>query len=462
MDIGDSHQDEIRPRSSSSPRLWPVYSNLIRIKRRIDAGCWLSDAEETLKEILQTHMKSLLITAIRKIMMVGYSKESAISSLLRFSLSYSKQDTISSVVDYGLVNLRGNSSSSSSSGFTTFDDLEQLQNYILAEMVSVVKVVRPQISTADAMWDLLLNDLNMYESTLDFSSESLRQYQKSVENQSSPISSLITTVARKNEEEEIQEPDQQRYVPDEKELREQEMPSTSYSLSSGSPRTSRFGRLKGKKQKGNSSVKNSKKNIQKNVVEKQMDYRVCVRTFDFSKLGKLDLPKSDDREILKLQQRYDELDRMIEEWGKWGEERANQKISRLEVDQEELASLRKNMMTGGKEVEEPLKSRMDMTRSEIFKINELRERWMDLIPRLRTKNFELREKIESAVKAKENKMTLEEAEKVEKEEMELQIELRKVTEKHWQIEQEISKMEDHCLRIEVGLVEILSIFLISG
>ena len=82
-------------------------------------------------------------------------------------------------MDYGLENLRGNSSSSSPSGFTTFDDLEQLQNYILAEMVSVVK---------------------------------------SVENQSSPISSLNTTVTKKNEEEEneIQEPDQQRYVPDEK------------------------------------------------------------------------------------------------------------------------------------------------------------------------------------------------------------------------------------------------------
>ena len=100
-------------------------------------------------------------------MVRGYSKESAISSLLRFSLSYSKQDTTSIVVDYGLENLRRDSSPSSSSGFTTFDELEQLQNYILAEMASVVK------------------------------------YQKSFENQSSPISSLITTVTKKNEEEEM-------------------------------------------------------------------------------------------------------------------------------------------------------------------------------------------------------------------------------------------------------------------
>ena len=75
------------------------------------------------------------------------------------NLSYGKQDTISSIEDYGLENIRGNSSSSSSSGFTTFDDLEQLQNYILAEMVSIVK--------------------------------------KSVENQMLPISSLITTVKKK-------------------------------------------------------------------------------------------------------------------------------------------------------------------------------------------------------------------------------------------------------------------------
>ena len=74
------------------------------------------------------------------------------------NLSYGKQDTISSI-DYGLENIRGNSSSSSSSSFTTFDDLEHLQNYILAEMVSIVK--------------------------------------KSVENQKPPISSLITMVKRK-------------------------------------------------------------------------------------------------------------------------------------------------------------------------------------------------------------------------------------------------------------------------
>lgn len=44
-----------------------------------------------------------------------------------------------------------------------FESVENMANYALVEMVNVLKQVKPYLSVADAMWLLLLFDLNLIQ-----------------------------------------------------------------------------------------------------------------------------------------------------------------------------------------------------------------------------------------------------------------------------------------------------------
>ncbi|RVX22270.1 putative E3 ubiquitin-protein ligase RF298 [Vitis vinifera] len=98
---------------------------------------WSDLTESQLEELVLSNLDTIFKSAIKKIVACGYSEEVATKAVLR-----NGQEIDPSREHY-------------------FDDLQQLEKYILAELVCVLREVRPFFSTGDAMWCLLICDMNV-------------------------------------------------------------------------------------------------------------------------------------------------------------------------------------------------------------------------------------------------------------------------------------------------------------
>ncbi|XP_077232337.1 RING/U-box superfamily protein [Tasmannia lanceolata] len=121
---------------------------------------WSYLSESQLEELVLSNLDANFKSAIKKISFFGYSEEVATKAVLRSGLCYGCKDTVSNIVDNTLAFL-SNGQEIDSSRDHFFEDLQQLEKYILAEMVCVLREVRPFFSTGDAMWCLLICDMNM-------------------------------------------------------------------------------------------------------------------------------------------------------------------------------------------------------------------------------------------------------------------------------------------------------------
>ncbi|KAL0367642.1 UNVERIFIED_CONTAM: putative E3 ubiquitin-protein ligase [Sesamum radiatum] len=99
-------------------------------------------------------------SAIKKIVASGYGEEVASKAILRSGLWYGCKDTVSNIVENALAFLRSGQEIGPSREHY-FEDLEQMEKYILAELVCLLREVRPFFSTGDAMWCLLICDMNV-------------------------------------------------------------------------------------------------------------------------------------------------------------------------------------------------------------------------------------------------------------------------------------------------------------
>ncbi|KAB5545444.1 hypothetical protein DKX38_013556 [Salix brachista] len=121
---------------------------------------WSDLTESQLEELVLSNLDAIFKSAITKIVACGYTEEEATKAILRSSLSYGCKDTVSKIVDNTLALLRnGHDIEPSIEHF--FEDLQQLGRYVLAELVCVLREVRPFFSTGDAMWCLLICDMNV-------------------------------------------------------------------------------------------------------------------------------------------------------------------------------------------------------------------------------------------------------------------------------------------------------------
>lgn len=121
---------------------------------------WSDLTESQLEELVLSNLDTIFKSAIKKIVACGYTEEVATKAILRSGLCYGCKDTVSNIVDNTLAFLR-NGLEFDPSREHCFDDLEQLEKYILAELVCVLREVRPFFSTGDAMWCLLICDMNV-------------------------------------------------------------------------------------------------------------------------------------------------------------------------------------------------------------------------------------------------------------------------------------------------------------
>ncbi|KAF5185875.1 Mnd1-interacting protein [Thalictrum thalictroides] len=121
---------------------------------------WSDITESHLEEIVIKNLDTIYKSAIKKIAACGYGEDVASKAVLRSGLCYGYKDTVSNIVDNTLAFLR-NGQEVSTSREHFFENLEQLEKYVLAEMVCVLREVRPFFSIGDAMWCLLICDMNV-------------------------------------------------------------------------------------------------------------------------------------------------------------------------------------------------------------------------------------------------------------------------------------------------------------
>ncbi|XP_074306882.1 putative E3 ubiquitin-protein ligase RF298 [Silene latifolia] len=121
---------------------------------------WSDLTESQLEELVLENLDTLFRGAINKIVALGYTEEVATKAVLRSGLCYGSKDTVSNIVDNALVVLKSGQDIDSSTEHC-FRDLEQLEKYVLAELVCVLREVRPFFSNGDAMWCLLICDMNV-------------------------------------------------------------------------------------------------------------------------------------------------------------------------------------------------------------------------------------------------------------------------------------------------------------
>ncbi|CAL9750263.1 unnamed protein product [Musa acuminata subsp. burmannicoides] len=122
---------------------------------------WSCLTESQLEEILLDNLDVVFMTAIKMITSHGYTKEVATSAVLSSGLCYGYKDSVSNVVDNALALLRRGQQVDSSSKENISKNLKELEKRVLAEMISVLRGVRPFISTGEALWCLLMSDANV-------------------------------------------------------------------------------------------------------------------------------------------------------------------------------------------------------------------------------------------------------------------------------------------------------------
>ncbi|OIW19762.1 hypothetical protein TanjilG_27301 [Lupinus angustifolius] len=125
-----------------------------------DDADWSDLTEAQLEELVLSNLDAIFKSAIREIVACGYTEEVTSKAVLRSGICYGCKDTVSNIVDNTLALLRKGQEVDPSRGHY-FEDLVQLEKYILAELVCVLREVRPFFSTGDAMWCLLICDLNV-------------------------------------------------------------------------------------------------------------------------------------------------------------------------------------------------------------------------------------------------------------------------------------------------------------
>lgn len=122
---------------------------------------WVGLTETQLEEILLRNLDVIFKGQIKLIVSYGYSEEVAMNTLLRAGICCGSKDTISNVLDNALAFLRSGQEVDSSLRENFSEDMRDLEKHVLADMVRVIRKVRPRFSIGDALWCLLICDMNL-------------------------------------------------------------------------------------------------------------------------------------------------------------------------------------------------------------------------------------------------------------------------------------------------------------
>lgn len=113
-----------------------------------------------LMELLFHNLSATFQSAIKRIVECGYNEEIAKWVILRSGLYHGSKDAVSTIVD-GALALLSREKELDTSTSLIFEDLNSLVEYTMLEMICVLREVKPDFTVAEAMWCLLICDLNL-------------------------------------------------------------------------------------------------------------------------------------------------------------------------------------------------------------------------------------------------------------------------------------------------------------
>nr|VDD27851.1 unnamed protein product [Brassica oleracea] len=115
-----------------------------------------------LEELLTSNLMALFRNAMDQIVACGYREDVVLKAISGSRLYCGGNDLVSNIVNDTLSFLKSGKKVSGLRDYL-FEDLQQLVAYTLIEKISLVKEVRPSVSTVEAMWRLLMCDLNVFQ-----------------------------------------------------------------------------------------------------------------------------------------------------------------------------------------------------------------------------------------------------------------------------------------------------------
>ncbi|XP_047310988.1 putative E3 ubiquitin-protein ligase RF298 [Impatiens glandulifera] len=121
---------------------------------------WSDLTESQLEELVLINLDSMFKSAIKKIIAFGYNKEVSTKAVLRSGIYYGCKDTVSNIVENTVTFLQ-NGQVIDPTRDHYFDSLEQMEKYTLAELVCIIREVKPSYSIGNALWCLLICDMNV-------------------------------------------------------------------------------------------------------------------------------------------------------------------------------------------------------------------------------------------------------------------------------------------------------------
>nr|GMD70702.1 putative E3 ubiquitin-protein ligase RF298 [Ipomoea batatas] len=124
---------------------------------------WEDPMAVELEKLLIPNIKKATLTAMKKIVECGFTEEQAEWAVLNSGSYQGYFDIISNIFSGAWIVLTCSNKDGLDFSIPLFDGIESLASYILLEMVCVLKEVKPFLSVAEAMWLLLICDLNMLE-----------------------------------------------------------------------------------------------------------------------------------------------------------------------------------------------------------------------------------------------------------------------------------------------------------
>ena len=131
-----------------------------------DCCGWGYCSEDQLEKLLLKNLECLYSEAVSKLVALGYDEEVALKAVLKEGYWYDEgsMDVLANILHHSLTYLNDGSCENdvdSDASEVIFANLRQLEEDCLADMVRFLQQFRPHLSRGDALWCLLMSDLDV-------------------------------------------------------------------------------------------------------------------------------------------------------------------------------------------------------------------------------------------------------------------------------------------------------------
>ncbi|KAK1352600.1 putative E3 ubiquitin-protein ligase RF298 [Heracleum sosnowskyi] len=124
---------------------------------------WDDPSECQFEELLSSILYTTFRNAVKKMADYGHSEEDAEQVVLRRGFCHGDKDPVSNIVEGALPFLERKQEVDLSK-YQVFDNVQNMQHlveYTMVEMVNLLREIKPSLSVSEAMWSLLICDLNV-------------------------------------------------------------------------------------------------------------------------------------------------------------------------------------------------------------------------------------------------------------------------------------------------------------